>query len=111
MRARYNQPIRSPRVGARTQHIMPIKFHCPSCNRPILAQDSQAGKKGTCPGCKKGLFVPLPSAGAPPVPKLMPGQGPPPPKPKPPAPVDVEAEAAALLGGEAAAGPAAASDT
>jgi hypothetical protein len=41
----------------------------------------------------------------------MPGQGPPPPKPKPPAPVDVEAEAAALLGGEAAAGPAAASDT
>lgn len=39
---------------------MPIKFNCPECSTPLEAADGMAGKKGSCPRCKKAVSVPEP---------------------------------------------------
>jgi hypothetical protein len=82
---------------------MPIKFQCPHCKKAIVAQDAQAGMQKACPGCKKSLFIPLPTAGPrkPPRPAAQPRVEA---RPKPP--VDIEAEAAALLSDTPSAAPA-----
>jgi serine/threonine protein kinase len=35
-----------------------IAFNCPACNHRLTVNDEHAGKRGTCPHCKKGLLVP-----------------------------------------------------
>ena len=37
---------------------MPIRFRCPHCKKPLQVKDHLAGKKGTCPTCKKGVVIP-----------------------------------------------------
>lgn len=71
---------------------MSIKFRCPHCEKALSVKDELGGKKGTCPGCKKIVLVPVVT----PVPTN--GAAPPPLPPPLPTPVDVEAEAAAILG-------------
>ncbi len=39
-----------------------ISFTCPACNHMLSVQDELAGKRGTCPHCKKSLLVPAPAA-------------------------------------------------
>ncbi|MGE0713569.1 MAG: hypothetical protein AB7N76_37210 [Planctomycetota bacterium] len=39
-----------------------IKFACPHCDRVCKVPAELAGKQGRCPGCRKGLEVPLRSA-------------------------------------------------
>ena len=39
-----------------------IKFTCPHCERICKVPAELAGKQGRCPGCKKGLEVPLETA-------------------------------------------------
>lgn len=39
-----------------------IKFSCPHCERICKVPAELAGKQGRCPGCKKGLEVPLETA-------------------------------------------------
>lgn len=42
---------------------MAIKFNCPHCKKPLLVKDdSLAGKKAACNGCKKIVVIPKPSA-------------------------------------------------
>lgn len=36
-----------------------IKFECPHCQRKLNVKDELAGKKGKCPGCKKGVTIPV----------------------------------------------------
>ncbi len=36
-----------------------ISFACPACNRKLSVKDEFAGKRGTCPHCKKPLLVPV----------------------------------------------------
>jgi hypothetical protein len=67
---------------------MPIKITCPHCQSKLSVKDHMAGKKGTCPNCKKVLTVPSKTSAA-----AQPAA------PAPP-PVDVEAAAAALLNDE-----------
>ena len=62
---------------------MAIRFKCPHCQKPLSVKNEFAGKKGTCPACKKGLTIPAPAPVS--------------------APVDVEALAAAALTEEPAA--------
>jgi hypothetical protein len=83
---------------------MPIKFQCPHCKSAIVAQDAQAGMKKACPGCKKPLFIPLPTSGA-----TKPMRPPAPPRlePRPKTAAELEAEAAALFSDAPAQGPAA----
>jgi len=37
---------------------MPIGVQCPGCGKKLTAKDELAGKKATCPGCKKVLVIP-----------------------------------------------------
>ena len=37
---------------------MPISVQCPSCGKKLTAKDELAGKKATCPGCKKLFVIP-----------------------------------------------------
>jgi len=37
---------------------MPFSVQCPSCGKKLTAKDELAGKKATCPGCKKILAIP-----------------------------------------------------
>ena len=37
---------------------MPISVQCPSCGKKLTAKDELAGKKATCPGCKRLLVIP-----------------------------------------------------
>ncbi|MGO9115374.1 MAG: hypothetical protein ACLP9L_39685 [Thermoguttaceae bacterium] len=37
---------------------MPISIQCPGCGKKLTAKDELAGKKATCPGCKKVLVIP-----------------------------------------------------
>ena len=39
---------------------MSIDFHCPYCNKLIKAPDHTGGKKGRCPNCKQGVYIPRP---------------------------------------------------
>ncbi len=43
---------------------MPIKFPCPHCKKTLQVKEQLAGKKGTCPACKKPVTVPVPKAPA-----------------------------------------------
>ena len=43
---------------------MPIKFKCPSCQKPLSVKDHLAGKKAACPVCKKPMTIPSPVAAA-----------------------------------------------
>ncbi len=58
---------------------MPIKFKCPHCQRGLSVKDHLAGKKATCPACKKVVQIPAPVAAP------------------APAEIDAEAVAAAVL--------------
>lgn len=71
---------------------MSIKFRCPHCEKALSVKDQLAGKKGTCPGCKKVVIVPMSGVGA-----RANGTPAPPAAPKAVMPADVEAEAAAVL--------------
>src|SRR5262245_44260119 len=73
---------------------MAIKFPCPHCRSTLTVPDHLAGKRGSCPKCKKVVTVPEPAGAAP-----APAKAAPAPAPAPP-PVDVEAEAAAHLADE-----------
>lgn len=64
---------------------MPIPFTCPHCHKRVKAPDQLAGQSGLCPGCKKAITIPKPSAAL---------------FDKPPAHEDVEAAAAAALADE-----------
>ncbi len=35
-----------------------ISFPCPACNHKLSVKDEFAGKRGTCPHCKKPMLVP-----------------------------------------------------
>lgn len=37
---------------------MPIDLDCPSCGRVLRVDDKYAGRRGTCPACKKPLLIP-----------------------------------------------------
>ncbi len=37
---------------------MPIIFECPHCQTSLQTESDLAGKKGTCPKCKKEVNVP-----------------------------------------------------
>ena len=37
-----------------------ISFACPACNHKHSVKEELAGKRGTCPHCKKPLLVPVP---------------------------------------------------
>jgi len=37
-----------------------IRFHCPHCNRRVVAKRSSAGKKSNCPACSQPYVVPEP---------------------------------------------------
>ena len=39
---------------------MPIEFHCNHCNNLVRAQDDAGGRKGKCPYCKLGVYIPTP---------------------------------------------------
>src|SRR5690242_7431177 len=41
-----------------------ISFACPSCDKKLSVKDAFAGKRGTCPHCKKPVLVPAPEADA-----------------------------------------------
>jgi hypothetical protein len=76
-----------------------IKFECPNCQRKLSVKDELAGKKGKCPGCKKGVVIPATSTPLPtpsPVPQTVPTPTPQPPQlPTPPrldGPVRTQAE-------------------
>ncbi|HMP59248.1 MAG TPA: hypothetical protein PKD86_07835, partial [Gemmatales bacterium] len=43
---------------------MPIKTTCPHCAKQFKAKDDLAGRKVSCPGCKKIVGVPEPSSQA-----------------------------------------------
>jgi hypothetical protein len=64
---------------------MPIPFTCPHCHKRVKAPDQMAGKSALCPGCKKQITIPKPTAA------LFNDA---------PAPEDVEAAAAAALADE-----------
>jgi hypothetical protein len=40
---------------------MPIKIPCPQCGNTIQAPDDAGGKRGRCPHCQHGLYIPLPA--------------------------------------------------
>ena len=40
---------------------MSIELHCPRCGRLIRAPDDAGGKRGKCPYCKGGVYVPTPA--------------------------------------------------
>jgi hypothetical protein len=61
---------------------MPIPFTCPHCHKRVKAPDQMAGKSALCPGCKKQVTIPKPTAAL---------------FNEAPAPEDVEAAAAAAL--------------
>ena len=42
----------------RTSGLIMIKFKCPHCEKDVTAGDSNAGKKGRCPGCKEIFTIP-----------------------------------------------------
>src|SRR5262249_18951535 len=42
------------------QFLMPIRFKCPHCKKPLVVKEQMAGKKAPCPACKKVLSVPAP---------------------------------------------------
>ncbi|MCE5278077.1 MAG: hypothetical protein ABFD92_10040 [Planctomycetaceae bacterium] len=39
---------------------MPIKFRCEHCGKSIQAPDTAGGKRGKCPYCKQGNYIPAP---------------------------------------------------
>lgn len=39
---------------------MSITFDCGNCNKTIKAPDEAGGKRGKCPFCGHGVFIPLP---------------------------------------------------
>jgi hypothetical protein len=82
---------------------MPIKFKCPHCTKPLQVKDHLAGKRGTCPQCKKALLIPTLAAKT-----TAPPDAPPPPEGPP---VDVDAIAAAALQDEPTNGKQEVSDT
>lgn len=41
---------------------MAIRFKCPHCQKSLSVKDEFAGKKGSCPACKKGLTIPAPAS-------------------------------------------------
>jgi predicted RNA-binding Zn-ribbon protein involved in translation (DUF1610 family) len=45
--------------------LMPIEFHCQSCNRLMRTPDTAAGKKGKCPHCGVLMDIPEPSSPTP----------------------------------------------
>src|SRR4051812_30055492 len=75
---------------------MTIRFRCPHCKKPLGVKDHLAGKKASCPLCKKGLVIPAPASpaapssaaptAAPKSPAAAPKSPAPAPKAPPPAP-------------------------
>ncbi len=41
---------------------MTISFRCEHCGKRVNAPDSAAGKRGKCPYCKQGNYIPSPEA-------------------------------------------------
>ena len=41
---------------------MPISFRCEHCGKKIEAPDSAGGKRGKCPYCRQGNYIPAPTA-------------------------------------------------
>jgi hypothetical protein len=60
-----------------------IKFECSGCHRKLSVDDTLAGKKGKCPGCKKAIVVPASPARSP-APVATPTPTPTPQLPTPP---------------------------
>jgi hypothetical protein len=65
-----------------------IKFRCQHCKNPLSVREHLAGKKASCPKCKKPIVIPVPATPAPSKVASVPPDEP---------PVDVEAVAAAAL--------------
>ena len=40
---------------------MSIELHCPRCGKLIRAPDDAGGKRGKCPYCQAGVYVPMPA--------------------------------------------------
>lgn len=45
-------------------NIMPIRFKCPHCDKPLSVKEHLAGKKAACPACKRPITIPAPVATA-----------------------------------------------
>ncbi len=76
---------------------MSIKFPCPNCKKTLTAKEEQAGRKTTCPACKKPLVIPGPAGARPRGAKPAPGNGKTAARSSAPSPEDVEAAAAAVF--------------
>ena len=48
-----------------------IRYRCPRCQKPLTAQDNEAGAKKNCPHCEQRVQIPVP----PPPNKTMLGAG------------------------------------
>jgi outer membrane biosynthesis protein TonB len=51
---------------------MPLSIQCPNCGKKLTAKDEMAGKKATCPACKKVLLIPSARPAARPTPPPAP---------------------------------------